>query len=207
VKERSAANGRRLGEILAEIARRPEPELRLGELVDGMGDRSHGLLIAALALPNVLPVYLPGLSAVFGLPLVFVAAQLAVGRKALWLPPFLARRAVRRAHFARMALALAPRLARLERALKPRRPELAGPAIERLAGLLAILLGILLSLPIPFTNIPLSVPLIVLGLALAERDGIMVTAGLALGAAVAAAVLALSGALVLAALDWLAGLL
>ncbi len=106
-----------------------------------------------------------------------------------------------------MALALAPRLARLERALKPRRPELAGPAIERLAGLLAILLGILLSLPIPFTNIPLSVPLIVLGLALAERDGIMVTAGLALGAAVAAAVLALSGALVLAALDWLAGLL
>ncbi len=80
-----------------------------------------------------------------------------------------------------MAEAIAPWLARLERALRPRWPELLGPMAERLAGLLAILLGLLLSLPIPLTNIPLAVPLVLIGLGLAERDGVMLAIGLAVG--------------------------
>lgn len=202
-----AGTGRGLGEILAEVAGREEPELSLGELVEAMGDRGHGLLIAALALPNVLPLYLPGLSAVFGLPLVFVALQLVLGRRRLWLPRALLRRAVARALLARMAGRIAPWLARLERALKPRWPEVMGPLAERLAGLLAVILGLLLSLPIPLTNIPLAVPLVLLGLALAEKDGLMLMIGLALGAIVAVIVLTVSGALFLAAFAWLASLL
>ena len=204
---RHAGDGRRLGEILAELAARPAPDLTLGELIESMGDRGHGLLIAALALPNVLPIYLPGLSAIFGLPLVFVAFQLALGRQKLWLPAALGRRSIARAAFARMAKAIAPWLTRLERALKPRWPELLGPLAERLAGLLAILLGLLLSLPIPLTNIPLAIPLVLIGLGLAERDGLILAIGLALGVIVAVAVLALSGALILAALAWLAALI
>jgi hypothetical protein len=106
-----------------------------------------------------------------------------------------------------MAGAIAPWLARLERALRPRGPELLGPMAERLAGLLAILLGLLLSLPIPLTNIPLAVPLVLIGLGLAERDGLMLAIGLAVGAIVAIAVLALGSALILAALAWLAALI
>ena len=204
--ERRAARGRRLGEILAELSARSDPELRLGELIEAIGDRGHGLLIAAFALPNVLPVYLPGLSAVFGLPLVFVALQLVLGRHRLWLPKALLDRAISRPLVARMAAALAPWLARLERALKPRWPEIMGPVGERLAGLLAVLLGLLLSLPIPLTNIPLSAPLVLLGLALAEEDGLMLAIALALGAIVAGIVLTMSGALFLAAIAWLASL-
>ena len=204
--EMHAARGRRLNEILAEISERSDPELPIGELIEAMGDRGHGLLIAAFALPNVLPVYLPGLSALFGLPLVFVALQLTFGRHHLWLPRALLRRSISRPLIARLAAALAPRLARLERALKPRWPEVMGPVTERLAGLLAVLLGLLLSLPIPLTNIPLSVPLVLLGLALAEEDGLMLVIALALGAAVAAIVLTVSGALFVAAIAWLASL-
>jgi hypothetical protein len=204
--ERHAARGRRLREILAEISARSDPELRLGELIEAIGDRGHGLLIAAFALPNVLPVYLPGLSAVFGLPLVFVALQLVLGRHRPWLPKPLLGRAISRHLVARLATGLAPWLARLERALKPRWPEIMGPVTERLAGLLAVLLGLLLSLPIPLTNIPLSAPLVLLGLALAEEDGLMLVIALALGTIVAAIVLTLSGALFLAAIAWLASL-
>ncbi|HSY86515.1 MAG TPA: exopolysaccharide biosynthesis protein [Verrucomicrobiae bacterium] len=207
MRARHAGDGRRLGEILAELAARPAPDLTLGELIESVGDRGYGLLIAALALPNVLPIYLPGLSAVFGLPLVFVALQLTLGRQRLWLPPALGRRSIARATFARMAGAIAPWLARLERALRPRWPEFLGATSERLAGLLAILLGLLLSLPIPLTNIPLAIPLVLIGLGLAERDGLVLAIGLALGAIVAIAVLALTGALILAALAWLAALI
>ena len=154
----------------------------------------------------MLPIYLPGLSAVFGLPLIFVALQLVLGRHRLWLPRALLRRSVSRALIARLAVALAPWLARLERALKPRWPEVIGPVTERLAGMLAVLLGLLLSLPIPLTNIPLSAPLVLLGLALAEEDGLMLAIALALGAIVAGIVLTLSGALFLAAIAWLASL-
>ena len=205
--EMHAARGRRLGDILAEISQGSDPDIRLGELVEAIGDRGHGLLIAAFALPNVLPIYLPGLSAVFGLPLIFVALQLVLGRHRLWLPRALLRRSVSRALIARLAVTLAPWLARLERALKPRWPEVMGPVTERLAGLLAVLLGLLLSLPIPLTNIPLSAPLVLLGLALAEEDGLMLAIALALGAIVAGIVLTLSGALFLAAIAWLASLI
>jgi hypothetical protein len=204
--EMHAARGRRLREILAEISARSDPELRLGELIEAIGDRGHGLLIAAFALPNVLPVYLPGLSAVFGLPLVFVALQLVLGRHRLWLPKALLGSTISRPLIARLATSLAPWLARLERALKPRWPEIVGPATERLAGLLAVLLGLLLSLPIPLTNIPLSAPLVLLGLALAEEDGLMLVIALALGTIVAGIVLTMSGALFLAAIAWLASL-
>ncbi|MFI5018023.1 MAG: exopolysaccharide biosynthesis protein, partial [Dongiales bacterium] len=141
------------------------------------------------------------------LPLVFIAFQLVLGRRNLGLPRVLARRSVARATFARMAAAIAPWLARLERALRPRWPEFLGPMAERLAGLLAILLGLLLSLPIPLTNIPLAVPLVLIGLGLAERDGLILAIGLAVGAIVAIAVLALGSALILAALAWLAALI
>lgn len=207
MKKRHAASGRGLGATLAGIAGRDDPELSLGELVETMGDQGHGLLIAVLALPNVLPVYLPGLSAVFGLPLVFVALQLVLGRHRLWLPQALLRRTIARRLVARMAAKLAPGLARLERALKPRWPEVVTPLVERLAGLLAVILGLLLSLPIPLTNIPLSAPLVLLGLALAERDGLMLVIALALGTIIAVIVLVVSGALFLAALAWLLSLL
>jgi hypothetical protein len=202
-----AADGRRLGQILSEIAGRPEPRLTLGELIDSMGDRSHGLLVAALALPNALPIYLPGLSAVFGLPLVFLALQLAIGRDRLWLPKSLMRRSLSRALFARMARSLVPYLARLERALKTRMTELISPAMERTIGVLSVFLGLLLSLPIPLTNIPLTIPLVVLGVGLAERDGLMVAVGLVLGVLVAATVLTLSGTLIFAMFAWIAALL
>lgn len=202
-----AASGRGLGEILAEIAGRDDPELSLRELVDAMGDRGHGLLIAVLALPNVLPVYLPGLSAIFGLPLVFVALQLVLGRHRLWLPQALLRRSIARPLVARMAAKIAPWLARLERALKPRWPEVIRPIVERVAGVLAVILGLMLSLPIPLTNIPLSIPLVLLGLALAQEDGLMLVIALAMGAIVATIVLTLSGALFLAAFAWLMSLL
>jgi hypothetical protein len=206
MKKGHAATGRGLGETLAEIAGRPDPQLTIGELVEALGDRGPGLLIAVLALPNVLPLYLPGLSAVFGLPLVFVALQLVLGRHRLWLPQAVLRRSIARPLVARMTARIAPWLTRLERALKPRWPEVLHPVIEHVAGILAAILGLLLSLPIPLTNIPLSAPLVLLGLALAEEDGLMLVIALVLGAIIATIVLTLSGTLFLAALAWLMSL-
>ena len=106
-----------------------------------------------------------------------------------------------------MAQILVPYLDRLERGLKPRLTELINPAMEQAIGVLSVFLGLLLSLPLPLTNIPLTIPLVVLGVGLAERDGLMVAVGLVLGLITAASVLTVNGALVLAMFAWVAALL
>ncbi|MGH6960902.1 MAG: exopolysaccharide biosynthesis protein, partial [Dongiaceae bacterium] len=72
-----------------------------------------------------------------------------------------------------------------ERVLCRRFPALTSRSMERLIGAVCLVLAVLISLPIPFTGIPLAVPVIVLSLGIIERDGAFILFGLA-GAAVAA---------------------
>src|SRR3546814_654013 len=73
------------------------------------------------------------------------------------------------ARFERM---LSPWLGRLERLVKPRLPLLLDHRVAgMLSGLLLVLLGLLLALPIPFTNYIFGSLLLLFALALLERDG------------------------------------
>ncbi|TWG89095.1 putative ABC-type transport system, permease components [Luteimonas sp. J16] len=74
-------------------------------------------------------------------------------------------------------------------------------------GLLLVLLGILLALPIPFTNYPFGALLLVYALALLERDGALMLACWAVGIVVIVVFGVLSGALAAAATQWIGGLL
>jgi hypothetical protein len=203
-------NGKRqrVSEVLVELAGDGTGFLRLGQVVAALGDRGYGLLIFILSLPNVLPIYIPGLSAVFGVPLALIALQMMLGLPRPWLPQALLRRPLRRQEFAGMTRRILPWLARLERALKPRLPILTSPWAERAIGLFALMLAIMLALPIPFTGIPLGAALALMGIGLLERDGFVLMAGLAAGVlAVAYSGLATLAAweAVVAFLNWLIG--
>jgi len=82
---------------------------------------------------------------------------------------------------------MSPWLARLEKLVRPRLPQvLQHWAAAALTGLLLVLLGLLLSLPIPFTNYLFGALLLLFALALLERDGaLMLVAWLAGAASVA----------------------
>jgi hypothetical protein len=65
-------------------------------------------------------------------------------------------------------------LRRLDKLLKPRLPALLVPLpAHALTGLLLILVAVLLSLPIPFTNYLFGFQLLLFALALLERDGML----------------------------------
>jgi hypothetical protein len=89
--------------------------ITLGEIAEMLGERSIGALLLLLALPMTLPVPAPGLSIIFGLPMILVAAQLALRRRHVWLPGALARRDLGRVDFLRLIQQLLPGLRRLER--------------------------------------------------------------------------------------------
>ncbi|WP_142846866.1 exopolysaccharide biosynthesis protein [Telmatospirillum sp. J64-1] len=175
--------------ILAELARDwPEEKITLGDLTDALGDRAYALLLLALALPNMVPIPVPGISSIFGPPLMIVAAQLAWGRPYPWLPGWLSRRSIRRDDFRRIMARILPRLVQGERYLRPRLCSLTSPVAERLLGLLCVVLGVSISLPIPFGNFLPALAVVVLALGLVERDGVFISVALTISAIAAAIV-------------------
>ncbi|SOD90697.1 exopolysaccharide biosynthesis protein [Caenispirillum bisanense] len=170
----------------------PEERVALNGLIDALGDRAYGLLILVLAVPNIVPNPVPGLSGVMGVPLALVCLQMAAGRASPWLPRMIGRRSVSRDGFRRVMAKALPRVRWFERALRPRLPALTTPAMERLLGAVCAGLAVLLALPIPFGNTPTAIALTILALGLVERDGVFVAAGLA-AAAVGAGIAGMLG--------------
>lgn len=158
--------------------------IAVGDLLAALGDRALAALLFVFAVPNVLPVP-PGTSAVLGAPLVFLAAQLAFGRRP-WLPSVIARRTMTRADFAALVRRIGPWLARAERLLRPRLARLALPPMEHLVGIVCLLLAVVLVLPVPLGNVLPALAISLLALGILERDGLWILAGL--GTAVVSAI-------------------
>jgi hypothetical protein len=183
---------RRTSHLLRDfVTSHPEPRISLGVLRDALGDRGFGVLLFIFALPNLVPVNIPLLSAVLGLPLVLLAAQLTYGRHKPWFPRWLTERSFSREGFANVVLRSLPYLEGAERLLRPRLTVLLSWTGERLVGLAILVLALVLFLPIPFANWLPACAIAIIGLAIVEKDGLAVLVGLAVGVAslvVAAAV-------------------
>jgi hypothetical protein len=172
----------------------PDEVLRLRELLAGLGRRGFGMLLFVATLPAFIPIPVGG--AISGPLVMLVGLQLLVGMQHPWLPRFIAERGPHRHTLARFDHLVAPWLARLERLVRPRLEAL---LLKRLVamftGLLLVLLGLLLSLPIPLTNYLFGGLLLLFALALLERDGATLLVAWLLGVAAIATTAVLSGGL------------
>lgn len=181
----------------------PNEQLRLGDVLHGLGDRSFGMLLFVSTIPAFIPI--PGVGGAISGPLVIlVGLQLLIGLRQPWLPAFLARRGPHRSAMARFRNLLSPWLSRLEKLVRPRATILLDHrAADFFSGLLLVLLGLLLSLPIPFTNFLFGGLLLLFALALLERDGYLLGAAWAAGAVAITVFGILSGSLATAAARWI----
>jgi hypothetical protein len=176
--------------------------LDFNALLSGLGRRAFGMLLFVAVLPAFIPIPIGG--ALSGPLVVLIAAQLLIGQQRPWLPQFIARRGPKRQALARFERIVDPWLRRLEHLVRPR---LAAILDHRLAtaftGLLLLLLGVLLSLPIPFTNYLLGGIILLHALALLERDGALMLAAWGVGIVALSTTGALSGGLVAALQPWI----
>lgn len=175
---------RRTSQVLRDfVAGHTEPRISLGALRDALGDRGFGVLLFIFALPNLVPVNIPLLSAVLGLPLVLLAAQLSYGRHKPWFPDWLTQQSFPRQGLTNVVLRALPFLERTERLLKPRLTVLLSWTAERFVGVAILILALILTLPIPFANWLPACGIAIIGLAIVEKDGLAVLVGLAVGVA------------------------
>ena len=145
--------------------------------------RAYGPLIVVFAAPNMLPVALPGISAVLGAPLILLTAQLMLGRDRPWLPGFLRRRSLARASFEGLVARIVPRIRRIEQMVSPRLLLMTGMLGKRVIGALGLVLALIIMLPVPFGNAVPGLALVVMSVGLLGRDGLAVLAGGLIGVA------------------------
>ncbi len=180
----------------------PDEVLQLGALLAGMGRRSFGMLLLIATLPAFIPIPIGG--AISGPLVVLIGAQLLIGRRRPWLPKFLASRGPHRHVLARFERKISPWLERLEKLIQPRMRGLLGHRVAAsFSGLLLFLLGILLMLPIPFTNYLFGGLLLLYAFALLERDGALMLVAWGLGIVAIVVFGVASGNLAALAAAWL----
>lgn len=166
----------RISDVLAETVRSKgdadDPTPMLGDLVALLGKRSFGIVLVLFGLPNLLPV--PGLPILCGVIVGVVALQMLRGHDALVLPRWLAQRRVKRRDLQNVLEKSEPTLRWFERVMRPRLLALTDVQAQRAIGALVMVMALCLMSPIPFIGgIPPGIAVILVGLAMAERDGVV----------------------------------
>lgn len=155
-------------------------------------ERAFGLFLLVLALPCCIP-FLYGIPQIVALPLMFVSAQILLGRTSPWLPARLGARQVTQDSLQNLSDRARPWLEKIEALSSPRLGALTRPPLDRLVGLALVLFSASILVPLPGTNTVPGFAVVLVAMGLLQRDGILVLAGSVLGT-VWIATLVLAGA-------------
>ena len=153
--------------------------VRLGELTDVLQLRGYNALLLFLAFPFITPVPLPVFSTVFGVVIALLGIRMVLGQKP-WLPERITARELPARLLPQLLLAASRAFGRLEKLLKPRLFYPDYPTVfQRASGVLIVISGLLLllPLPVPFSNAFPAFTIILLAAAGLERDGAVFIAG------------------------------
>ena len=171
-------DARGLSELLAEHARTVRSErVSLADIADVLGTRSFGAWLLILALPKVLPVPAPGISVLFGVPLMIISAQLALGGRRAWLPAVILRQSMARTDYVALMARVQPAAEHFERIVRPRALWHANDWAKIPIGLSCLVLAMIITLPIPLGHVAPGTAICLLALGFMERDGVVIGIG------------------------------
>jgi hypothetical protein len=170
-------NHRSTSEALVAIVRSfPGEQMRLQDLMDGLGERSFGFVLLLFGVLSAIAI-VPGLATIIAIPLLFFGLQMLAGYRTPWLPKSISERSFAKADLLATIERALPAMRWVETICKPRLLFLIGPVGERLLGLLVFILALVIALPGPGTNFAPGVAIAFMAIAIIERDGLLVFAG------------------------------
>lgn len=152
----------------------------LGWILQQLNERAFGLFLLVLALPCCIPL-LYGIPQIVSLPLMFVSAQILIGRRVPWLPARLAERTVAGTDLHNLAARAGPWLRRIEAISRPRFGLVTRAPWDRLIGAALVLFSASILVPLPGTNTVPGIAIVLVAMGLLQRDGLLVILGGLLG--------------------------
>ncbi len=156
-------------------------EVSLGAIIDQLGARGFGPLLVALSAFLILPVgMIPGMPGLVAIVLVLVGLQMLIGHKRLWAPEALRGRLISTGPLRASINRARPVARRLRPILMPRLGGLvdngltltAAAAIFIVTGVVIFLIGFIPGLPFV-----LSLHVLLIGLGMSARDGLVTLLG------------------------------
>ena len=157
-----------------------DPAVSLRELLAALGEQGLLVFCGVLAAPFLLPVTVPGMSTVLGLPMLLIGFAVMMSRVP-WLPERLLNHSLPATTVRGVLNKVRSWAERFEHLVRPRWLGLTGGrAINALNGALVIVAVLLLMAPIPLVPFVNSVPalaVLLLCFGMAERDGLVIAIG------------------------------
>jgi hypothetical protein len=190
-------------ESISEILQRlpehlPSPSVSIQTMRDLLSDRSYGILLFVFAVPNMVPLPAPGLSAMTGLPLLLLSVQFLVYHDRPWLPKSIGQRSIETERLQHIAGRALPWLIRIERVTRPRYSWLVSAVADRIIAAICILLSLLIMLPVPFGNALPAVSICCFAIAMLQRDGLLALTGFLFTLVSLVVIVGVAGAITLA---------
>ncbi len=188
-KYKDILNGRKISEVLKHLPDSfSSQQVTIYELNQTLQGRAYGILLLILALPNLVPMPAPGLSAALGAPLMLFTFQHMLGFKVPWIPKFIGQRHIKHSDLARACNFIIPYLQKLEFAIKPRLILLVSYPADRFIALSCFILSLMIMLPVPFGNALPALAICLFAFGILQRDGLLVIFGISIGVLSAAVI-------------------
>ncbi len=156
-----------------------QPTISIKEILRVLSGKGRVLILMFLSWPFCQPLQIPGLSTPFGLIIAFVGVRIAFSKR-IWLPKTVLLKTIPSATIQKVSQKGLKLLTKIARLIHPRFRWLYGLKIMHICnGLLIVLLGIFLALPlpIPLTNLSAGWAIFLLSIGLLENDGFFLIAG------------------------------
>ena len=167
-----------LAETLQSILNKYDNSPSIGELMEDVGDKGFGLLLIILSLPSALPVPAVGYSTPFGICMIIIAAQIFIGRKEVQLPKRLRKIRIPLKMIQSITGFALHFLKRTERLIKPRQRWIHSRQGHSILSITIFAMAIFMVLPIPGTNTLPAMAIFVIGISIAEEDGLIAIAAI-----------------------------
>lgn len=164
--------------LLRELAAgNPDDDLTFDLILDSFRHRSYGLFLLVVLIPVFIPIP-AGQGGFSGLMISLIGAQMLWQMEHPWVPKFIGQKTFKRSHVINFQRNFDRWLCYIEKLCKPRYEYAFDHTWARaFSGLLLILLGMLLALPIPLTNYPFGMIILAFSFGFIERDGILLGLG------------------------------
>ncbi|MEP4248944.1 exopolysaccharide biosynthesis protein [Tateyamaria sp.] len=170
-----------ISDRLAQLASDADGDaVTLAWILTQLHERAFGLFLLILALPCCIP-FLYGLPQIVALPLMFVSAQIALGRRTPWLPRKLKTRTVSVQGLTSLSDRSRPWLKRIEAISCPRLSALTHAPLDKIVGIALVIFSASILVPLPGTNTVPGFAVVVIAMGLLQRDGLLVLLGAILG--------------------------
>jgi len=155
--------------MLYLIERTDAKEVTLSSLTHRLGDRTFGILLLLMAVFNLIPI----ISILSGLLVAILGLQLALGFQEAKLPNFVLTKRLPAKQVRAALNVFLPKIKSLERYIKPRWHFTEAAIFDRINGVILMLVGLMILLPIPLANVIPAFVVFLMGLGLLERDGLL----------------------------------